>query len=370
MKEILAIKNPTRPKTLSQVFGYEGDWVLKHVLFWIAIYACNVIANWEDFPNTTSEIFLTHFYRIIFQIVSAYAFLYIILPRYEQKKSKIELVTWSFLLLIIVHTIYRIFKVTYFEVVYPDTYTYCQVRYAGWTLTDRLLNMNGLFFKGPAIHFLPALLLVAWQYFEKQQKVLTLNEQKKAAELNVLKNQLNPHFLFNTLNNLYALARKKSDETPKAISKLSEILDYTLYGCNEDFVAISKEVDLINNYLELEKIRYGERADVRFTTDIQHPQQIAPLLFLTFLENAYKHGVSQELHQATLLIHLKTTVDEIIFSIKNSIPKNGYESKTQNQGIGLKNIRKQLDLLYPNAYQLQTENKGDCYHVELKIKTK
>lgn len=366
MEKSLPIQKPIFGKLSNYRLDVRAYHPLQHLLFWIGIYVCSVIANWDDYYST-NEVFITQIYRLTFQIASAYTFLWMILPRYEQKKNKFELIGTSILLLVVIHTVFRYFKVTYFEPTYPETYTWCAVKFAGWTLTDRLLNVKDLIFKGPIMHFLPGLLLIALQYFQKQQKILKLNEQKKTTELNHLKNQLNPHFLFNTLNNLYALAKKKSDKTPEVISKLSEILDYTLYGCNQAFVPISKEVDLIHNYLALEKVRYGERTDVTFKTDIQYPVSIAPMLLLTFIENAFKHGVAQELHQAIINMNLTTTNDTISFSITNSIPKTATKTEATKQGIGLKNIQQQLSLLYPNAHQLKIEEINNQYHVHLTI---
>ena len=196
-----------------------------------------------------------------------------------------------------------------------------------------------------------------------------INEQKKTAELTALKHQLNPHFLFNTLNNVYALAVKKSDKTPEVISKLSDILDYMLYRCDEDFVTIEKEIELIENYLTLEKIRYGKRVAITFDTSLKHDASIAPLLLLTFIENAFKHGVSQEIDQATIDIRLQTQEHAIAFYIENSIPGTAHGDETPKQAIGLNNVKQQMELLYPNAYRLQTRRTADSYVVTLDIKT-
>ena len=120
-------------------------------------------------------------------------------------------------------------------------------------------------------------------------------------ELKVLKNQLNPHFLFNTLNNLYALTLKKDDKAPEVIAKLSEILDFVLYRCNDDFVCMEKEIKLLENYISLEKLRYSEnRLAISFTKDIQENSKISPLILLTFVENAFKHGVINETEKAMI----------------------------------------------------------------------
>jgi len=184
----------------------------------------------------------------------------------------------------------------------------------------------------------------------------------------LLKNQLNPHFLFNTLNNLYALALKKSDKTPEVIAKLSEILDYILYQCKDNYVSIYKEVELLENYIALEKVRYGGRVEVIFENQIHRNIYIAPLILLTFVENAFKHGVSQELNKALIELSIETTDTEIVFKLKNSKPKTTIENSTSDKkSIGMQNTEKQLDLLYPNAYQLDINDRILEYSLELKL---
>ena len=207
------------------------------------------------------------------------------------------------------------------------------------------------------------------RFYKNQQKYLQLNEQKKTAELTALKHQLNPHFLFNTLNNIYALAIKKSDQTPEVIDKLSDILDYMLYRCNDTFVSLQKEIELIENYLSLEKVRYGKRVQISFEKEIQQDVKIAPLLLLTFIENAFKHGVSQELKEAFITIRIRTEKKQIIFFLENSKSKTKVKKNTK-YCIGLKNVKKQLDLLYLNNNFLDIENTKESYKVTLKLLAK
>ena len=210
---------------------------------------------------------------------------------------------------------------------------------------------------------------MASRFYRDQQEIVLLREQKKTTELNLLKNQLNPHFLFNTLNNLYTLALKKSDKTPVVIAKLSAILDYILYHCQEKYVALADEITLINNYLELEQLRYGQRLHVEFDYKVAKGVRIAPLILLTFVENAFKHGVKEEIGEAKLNIQLQGIADEIVFEIQNSKPVHLQKSKPLNKAaIGLANIRQQLDLLYPQAYHLSIQDNAASYTVSLKLR--
>lgn len=215
----------------------------------------------------------------------------------------------------------------------------------------------------------PSIILIAIKYYQDQKDIIALKEQKKTTELNLLKHQLNPHFLFNTLNNLYALALKKSDKTPEVIAKLSEILDYILYQCKDKYVPIAKEIDLLENYIALEKVRYGNRVRVIFEKNSNQNVKIAPLILLTFVENAFKHGISQELNKGIIELDLSATTKEIIFKLKNTKPKSHQRKEdVEKHSIGMKNTQKQLNLLYPNnGYSLKINNEELSYYLELKL---
>ena len=170
---------------------------------------------------------------------------------------------------------------------------------------------------------------------------------------------------------MYALALKKSDQTPEVIAKLSEILDYILYRCNENFVYLANEVTLLKNYIDLEKVRYGKRVIVEFDHEIQGDVKIAPLLLLTFLENAFKHGVSQEINVAKIKIELSEDDNGILFQIENTTSLHKANSHHKDRAaIGLQNINKQLDLLYPNNHTLAIDEQKEKYKVTLKLNAK
>jgi LytS/YehU family sensor histidine kinase len=224
-------------------------------------------------------------------------------------------------------------------------------------------------FAGKAVKFLtPAIILVTAKFYKDQQRYLQLNEQKKSTELTTLKHQLNPHFLFNTLNNLYALSINKSDEAPEVIAKLSEMLDYMLYGCNDTYVALQKEIELIENYLALEKMRYGKRVTIQFDKKVEADVKIAPLILLTFIENAFKHGVSQELKEADIHIQIVLEGNYIHFDITNSIAKN--KVAIDKESIGLANVKKQLELIYGRDYSLDIKEAKERFNVYLKLPMK
>ena len=210
-------------------------------------------------------------------------------------------------------------------------------------------------------------------FFVQQEKndlekiKLTTELKLKEAELKLLKAQIQPHFLFNTLNNLYGLTLEKSNEAPNLVLRLSDILDYILYRCNEKYVPLNEEIKNLKNYIEIEKIRHTSRLRVEVSVpEENHPVKIAPLLLIPFVENAFKHGVSNNPGKAYIKLELKIIGNAIHFDLINF--KNPFRVN-EKSGIGLENVRKRLELLYPENYDLQIENKKKEFHIHLVIKS-
>jgi sensor histidine kinase YesM len=200
-----------------------------------------------------------------------------------------------------------------------------------------------------------------------QQTAQQLEKDKLAAELKLLKSQINPHFLFNTLNNLYVLTLNNSSNAPLMVHKLSELMSYMLYDSNQAEVPLEKEIQYIRNYIDLEKIRYGDRLEVSFNIygNIQGIM-IAPLLILPFVENGFKHGARNQLHHSWIQIDIESDDQSLIAKVENSKPVFQEESKVTS-GVGLNNVKRRLDHLYPDRYSLQMFNEQDTYMVILKV---
>jgi sensor histidine kinase YesM len=208
-------------------------------------------------------------------------------------------------------------------------------------------------------------LLLIWFY--QQWKWLKTVESKKAkAELSLLKSQINPHFFFNTLNNLYGLILEKSDDAPNVVLKLSDIMRYTIYMGKEDVVSLKDEIDYLKNYIELHKIRYQKKVAIVFNYSQDMNCQIAPLLFIIPLENAFKHGVECLTENAYIHINIKIATDVIYFDIENNFEAR---ESNENAGIGIDNLKQRLKLLYPDKHKIQIEVKDAIYKLTLKIDT-
>jgi sensor histidine kinase YesM len=207
-------------------------------------------------------------------------------------------------------------------------------------------------------------------WYQGEQARRRLQQINTETELKFLKSQINPHFLFNCLNNLYALSLKKSDQAPEVVLRLSNILRYVLYEAVDGRVPLSKEVQYLKDYIDLEKIRLGSRAEIEFQTDGNLDEaQIEPMLFLTFLENSVKHGAFNAISDVWINIKLQATTSAIIFEISNSKPSQSLETERRQGGIGMANLKKRLDLIYPEKYSLEVLDEETSFHVKLAINT-
>lgn len=199
-----------------------------------------------------------------------------------------------------------------------------------------------------------------------RQTTQQLRIEKQAAELGYLKSQTNPHFLFNTLNNIYSLARDKSDLAPESIMRLSKILRYMLYEAGGPYVAIEQELRIISDYISLEQLRYDETLTVNFNYDVEDMKQaLPPLLLIPLVENAFKHGVSETRHRPFVDIHLSLVKRQLSFLVRNSTeetPGNG----NVKENIGLSNLRRQLELLYTD-YKMDVKQRSSEFSATLKI---
>jgi LytS/YehU family sensor histidine kinase len=205
-----------------------------------------------------------------------------------------------------------------------------------------------------------------YNYVKLKQAEQRLRIEKQEAELNYLRSQTNPHFLFNTLNNIYSLSRDKSDLAPESILRLSKILRFMLYETSGDYIAIEQELKIINDYIALEKLRYDESLRINFNYDIEDMKQaLPPLLLIPLVENAFKHGVSETRNRPFVDIHLSVNNRQLALFVKNSTEAfHGELSVKEN--IGLANLRRQLELLYTD-YNLSVQQGESAFTVTLKI---
>ena len=228
-------------------------------------------------------------------------------------------------------------------------------------------NLNWYFLPNFFVVGTSTVVKITMDWYKNLRAQQELETQTMQSELRFLRSQVNPHFLFNTLNSLYALTLKKSDKAPEIVLKLSEMMRYMLYECNERWVDLAKEVSYITNYLSLERLRQGRETDIRFEVEGDPAHlKIAPLIFIPFIENCFKHGLGANL--AGGFVHIRLVIGEgrLHLSIINSKPQRMPKPlAARSGGIGLSNVRRRLDLLYPGRYSLTLDDRPDTFAVRL-----
>ena len=193
-------------------------------------------------------------------------------------------------------------------------------------------------------------------------KIEALTKEKKEAELSFLKAQVHPHFLFNTLNSIYYEVLKKSEKAAELVIQLSELLRFTLYECQDDFIYLNKEIKIIENYIEIEKSRYGKRLIVVTSFKREADIKIPPLILFSIVENSFKHGISDQKGVSKIDISISVKNEKVILNITNPVSKNiEIDDLGARKGIGLNNTRRQLEIIYNSRYILKNTIKDNTY---------
>nr|WP_199082017.1 histidine kinase [Pedobacter sp. ASV19] len=339
--------------------------LVSHILFWLLLLLVQLSSssyyNGDQVPLGNNLI--GDCTNLLAQIPAAYFLAYFIVPRfiYQQK----YLAAFGYFLL----GAYLICVLSRFVVVHLEEPFYGRKPNPKETysaiLTDVLKLVYVYFFRIFSVAFIFTFLKLLKGQLDIQKRTLSLEKEKAESELKLLKSQLNPHFLFNTLNNIYSLSLNSSPITSDAIARLSEILDYILYQCNNVYVPISGEIALLRNYIALEKLRYDERLQVSLQVNQKNNLQIAPLVLLSIVENAFKHGAGNDAGSPVIIIELHTEINSLIFKVTNSFdpkPAIGHAER-----IGLSNLKQQLELIYPGQHCLQISQNENLFIVELNI---
>lgn len=225
--------------------------------------------------------------------------------------------------------------------------------------------VNG--FMTVAVFFVSTLLGVFTERNRREKEQMELKNQLLQAETTLLKFQINPHFLFNTLNNIYSLSVLKSEKAPDAVQRLSEMLRYVIYNSNNKGVSLGKETEYIQSYIDLQLLKDEQIDQVTVAlSEVDHNLQIAPMLLIPFVENSFKHSHFEDVQNGWIDLSMKTVDQKLLFRISNSVPKLEM-SKDGIGGIGLSNVRRRLELLYPDRYTLEIHSDTERYTVNLQL---
>ena len=340
---------------IGRLYGLSQHRFSRHLGVWLIVLIGLFVSDSKELGYGYA--LATQIVVVIFYATIVYFNLYYLIPNYLTQRT---VVTYTGLLLLTAMIMTPIKTIALYLLYVGEPYhqEYFAFRWH--------LNFVGMFVVASGSTLVK--ILNDWLKHERDRK--ELETQTMQSELRFLKSQINPHFLFNTLNSLYALTLKKSEAAPEIVIKLSEMMRYMLYECNERRVPLRKEVQYIRNYLDLEQLRQGDSAEITFDLkgDIGE-QQIAPLMFTPFLENSFKHGLSNQIEHGYVRIKLEVEKQKVHLEIENSkAPLKPVQNHAKpSGGIGLVNVRRRLNLIYPKHYTLQVQDQPDKYKVTLEL---
>ncbi|HUX55161.1 MAG TPA: histidine kinase [Williamwhitmania sp.] len=333
---------------------------LPHVAYWTFIVVFFGLF-WGSAEGKYSVLIGSELVLLPGKMAAVYLCIYWLVPTFLLKRRYIELVLLSLLSLIILGIFQRIL-VYYILIPWNKVYDLTLPLFDKFQIMHLMVDIN-------TVVVIPLGVTLVKVWYKKQQEAQALEREKLEAELKFLKNQIQPHFLFNTLNNLYGLILKKSPQAEDVVLKLADLMRYMLYETNANTVPLEKEVFNTRSYIELEKVRYGNRVEVCFDVyGIVNGWEIAPMLLLPFVENSFKHGVSASLERAWIRVELTVEEKQLTFKVENSVPAGSANTDFEvPSGIGLENVRRRLEILYPNGHKLTVVSKGGVYRCELMV---
>jgi sensor histidine kinase YesM len=359
------------PFIFSDEFRYR---LQRHLVFWIAwwlfqgfLYSFIAINSstlyWLRLPASMVEslIFLSA------HIFLSYSLMYFVIPAYLLKQRYWLTAVWVTLLFLLTAAISATFAVT----IIPPVRNYIMgadsaSRFRTPTINIFLSLMAGL--RGAiTIGGIAAAIKLMKYWYVKEQRNMQLQKENIAAQLQLLKAQIHPHFLFNTLNNIYSYTQNTSPVASSLVMELSDMLRYMLYECNQPLVPLSKEIKMLKDYCALEKVRYDKDLDLQVDVAVTDELYIAPLLLLPFVENCFKHGASNLLEAAWISLDIKTEGNTMKMKLINSKPVDEKQCFDHKPGIGIANVQTRLDLLYAGQYDLTITNEAEVYIVNLTL---
>lgn len=336
----------------------KGMRIMQHILFVaLSFFILLKIFKTGSSPEKIDFVYTALFLATILPIV--YIHLYWLLPKLRSKNS---LLTYLFPLLVL-SAFFVWLNVQLFDhwsaKLFPGFFFISY--YSWWEIT--------LFFV--VFIVITALLKLSKSWFavtELQRKLLESEKQKVQVELKALKAQINPHFFFNTLNSIYSMTLDKDERLPATVLQLSGLMRYFLYEAKEDLVLLQKEKEVLKDYIDLQKIRSNEKLQIEFNVDGKiENQKIAPLLLITFLENAFKHGAKGSTDNTFISIRLHAEENTINFRVENNKGVIDRVEKNDHKGLGLDNVKRRLELMYPGKHELTIQNTDDRFIVQLQL---
>jgi two-component system LytT family sensor kinase len=334
--------------------------IILHIFFWLVVLT--FFTYFFGFQSEDSHFILSYsLFLMPATIATTYVAIYKLIPDYLITKQYFKFCLYSFYTFII--STYLIIVSIFFGLIFLSRFEYENMSPLSRNIFFVMLAVYSIIILVSAFKLLSLNLKYTKETKRLETKILETQLKLKEQELHYLKMQIHPHFLFNTLNTLYGFALKKADDTPEMILKLSNLLDYLLYQTNKPFVALKEDINHIEDYIDLEKMRFNDRISIDFNYEsISENTTIPPMLLIPFIENSFKHGYLKD-GVLKIKMNLTSSNSHIYFQIENSY-KNTIST---SQGIGLPNIEKRLKLLYGDQYILKTTTENDLFKVSLHL---
>jgi len=350
----------------------------RHIAFWLFwglflgfLYSFVSTESSADYLSRLPASLLNSFVFLLAHLFLSYSLMYFVIPRFVIKQRYWVAAFWVVVLFLVTAFLSVVLSVSVLPAIRayilgpedPAIYHNYQYNAVGIFL-GLLAGLRG----GITVGGIAAAIKLMKYWYVKEQRNLQLQKENIATQLQLLKAQVHPHFLFNTLNNIYSYSQTASPVTPTLVMGLSDMLRYMLYECNKPLVPLSKEIKMLKDYCALEKVRYDKHLDLQIDVPVLNDELlIAPLLLLPFVENCFKHGASNLLENAWISISIKTEGDQIKMKLINSKPLDKNKGLESAGGLGISNVKTRLQLLYEGKYELQTTNEEDIYIVMLQL---
>ncbi|GAA4274793.1 histidine kinase [Aquimarina gracilis] len=338
--------------------GWTLERISRHVLYWMTWSTLYVLINYFTVYNRTLWRCISHELVVLpIKMGCAYVIAYVLMPKFLYKKQYLKFIITTILTAGIFGWM---LLMLYYEMIYPTI-----LGKTGY-YTDHASSI----YKSIELIYITSFVL-GIKFFQnilqERKRNQDLLQQKIEAELKYLKNQVQPHFLFNTLNNIYGMVLSNDKKAGESIVKLSEILGYLLYESDVELISLISEIDNLENFIELERLRYDRKLDFKYQKlGLPCGAYISPLILLPFVENAFKHGPAKEEGKSTIDLRIEVSNSTLNFSIKNTYNEFSIDSSVKS-GIGMKNITKRLALIYPERHKLIVK-KGEMFEVDLEIR--
>ncbi|TMU50400.1 sensor histidine kinase [Flagellimonas algicola] len=356
-------------KFLSKTYdNWSPERIGRHLLYWSGWLIFYALVNGNSYDNGNYGVWAVFELCVLpIKLFLTYFIIYYLVPLYAAKKQYTQLTVIAIAMIIAGGLLFRTLDYYFVSrhLISSDIFLEKVENEHFWSFTIAYKVLDLLF-----VVTLVGVIKFVQQQFKYERRTKALMTEKLETELKFLKHQLQPHFLFNTLNNLYGLVLTKDDKASEVVLKFSQIMNYMLYESNDRLIPLKKELNNLSNFVALEKLRHGDELEVQYSVHGNvNGKQIPPFILFSFVENAFKHGPGDNFEKSWIKIGIDAQKDKLLFKCENSVPKENDKKVINprvNSGIGLSNVSKRLELIYGPRYHLKL-NGGETYSVELQL---